>query len=235
MLHPVTEWCAICWVTLQYMYLKLLLLKFSASVPFAFIQVSSLMSNDVCLPYFHHVPLFPKIRERLRLLGGELHAEGLKRLHRHDPRGNCRREVLRSERPQRHILPDLDVPRRPIIQKHKPKYPVLSLIHVYWLSKIICRSTDEGSHLKLIIQALALSERGLLSRRRLHLSPGAADRGPIHHHRRASPMVSNREMIPIRLHRIIWASNNATHVVGMVFRRVEVRIFAYRNWEVIAN
>ena len=58
----------------------------------------------------------PEVGQGLRVLAGQVDPGGVERLERRHPVRDRRRERLAEERAERHVLPGLDVARRPVVE-----------------------------------------------------------------------------------------------------------------------
>src|SRR5690606_13110167 len=93
---------------------------------------------------------------RLRVVGVAFecrHAKGGKRLHRNYKGRDRRGKTFGEERPQRLILPRLDVASRPIVYQAQSKYVLLGLADRYGLSQLISLP-DKKAELHLVIEIL---------------------------------------------------------------------------------
>lgn len=84
-------------------------------------------------------------------------------------------KVLAKERSQRHILPSLNIPSRPIVQNNQPKNVIPGRLDIHRHPQFVGRSADKVSHLEFVVEFLALG--GFDAVRCFDLAAGPDDGG----------------------------------------------------------
>ena len=180
------------------------------------------------------VGIVGQVGQRRRLIaaaGKRRAAERLERLHGHDPGRYRGSETLAEERPERLVLPGLDVARRPVVEQHHAEDLLRRLRNRHRLSQRIARPDDEAQ-LEFEIQPLAGTEHRRRCVRRVGLSTGLPTwtyhRRAAHHDRRGTPVVADRHPVVIRQQRVVRPEHPA-RVLRVVDAGVEVAVVADRD------
>ena len=124
--------------------------------------------------------------------------------HGHNPRRNGRTKVLGRERTQRHILPLLNVPGRPVIHENHAENVLVGPLHPNRLAHLIA-GPNKKRHLELKVNQLARTEDRRLILERLRLTVRPPEVGARDDDRAGAAMVAHRQMQPIRHQRIFFA------------------------------
>ena len=161
-----------------------------------------------------------------------LDARGLKRLqriHRHDPRADAGAEILRVERPERHHLPPLYIPRRPIIHQDQAEDILLRLLDRHGLSHLVPLA-QEGPELQLKVQPLRRLKERLRDVGRRILPDRAvrgADRRARDDDRGRSAVVADGQVRVVGVEGVIDAADQSAGVDSVVLADEEVGVVAY--------
>ncbi len=150
--------------------------------------------------------------------------EGRQRLACDHPGRNRGGEVLGQERPERLILPRLNVPRGPIVQQANAEQ---MLFRFRDRDGFAHRASwpEKRAELHLIVKAprrrIDRWPRGVFG----DLSPGAADRCPADHDRRAAPVIGDGHPLVVRQQRV-FRPEHAAHIPRVVYGGVEIGVVA---------
>eukprot|EP01139_Manchomonas_bermudensis_P021363 Amastigsp_a682245_60.p2 type:complete len:274 gc:universal Amastigsp_a682245_60:1014-193(-) len=145
--------------------------------------------------------------------------------HGDDPRRDGGAKVLAEERAERHILPLLNVARGPVVEQHHAEKVLLGLCGGDGSTHIVA-DADKHTDLELNVKKLAGPEDrrgGVLGQR---LAARALDGCARDDDGRRAPVVADREMEPVLLEGVVFATEHCADVCGVVARRVEVRVVA---------
>src|SRR4051812_36781558 len=152
-----------------------------------------------------------QIRQRARIVGRALEcraAERRERLHRHDPRRDRGGEALGEKRPERLVLPSLDVARRPVVEQHYAEDMTSRLVYGHRAAQRIPTADDEAE-LDLVVEPRARPEARRFLIRRLDLPARPAYRRAGDHDRRGAAVVADRQPLVIRQQGIVRAEQLA--------------------------
>lgn len=158
---------------------------------------------------------FLKVSERSGVLRLKCNFGSRKSLESNDPWRNCSEAVFGRERTKRNIFPSLEISETPIVQNNKSENVVPGLIDSQWFSKLIGSSSDECSHFDLEVQSFALG-KGWQSRIfGFDLTSWTSQRSSRGNNRRSSSVIADRDLQPILVQGISWASNDGSNIEGM--------------------
>src|SRR5260370_36393916 len=121
-------------------------------------------------------------------------AKRSERFHRHHPRRKRSRKTLRQERPERLILPSLNVPRRPVINQANSENIFFRLADWNGFSQRISTAHKEAQF-KFVIQRFCPPKYRIFSGKPVaiaRLSGRAPHRRAARNHRRSSPVIAKR-------------------------------------------
>src|SRR5258708_37605460 len=93
------------------------------------------------------------MRQRRRLLRGRVAAVLLEQRERRHPGGDRREERLAEERPERDVLPQLDVARAPVVHQHDAENVLGEALWRYGLAAP-AGHTDDEAELELEVETL---------------------------------------------------------------------------------
>src|SRR5205085_1955291 len=121
------------------------------------------------------VAAVPQIAQRARVAGGPLRLRDAKRFERfgsNDPGRDRAAEILAKKRTEGRHLPELDVARRPVVDKSEAEDVLACFADRNWLALPVARP-DPHRQFELVIEIAARPEarRGLV---RHHVLPGRA-------------------------------------------------------------
>ena len=156
-------------------------------------------------------------------------AKRRQRLERDHPRRNRGREALRQERPERLVLPGLDVARRPVAQQHGAEHVLARVAR----STIGCAEriagADEEAELDLVVEAPARAERGAAAasaawsdRSVARMAVSESTTG------RSAAVIADRHPFVVRRQRVVGAEQ-APNVGRMKYRCIEIGEVADRE------
>lgn len=148
------------------------------------LEVDVVRAQVVVLEVVHH----------LGFLLGELDLERFESLGSDDPGGDSTGKVLGVEGSEGNVFPNLQVTARPIVKKGVSENVVLGIVDLDRLTHLVSSSND-GSHLELKIESVALRPRRSsnlsLTGRRSNLTLRSADLSSINDDRGSTSMVTN--------------------------------------------
>ncbi len=99
-----------------------------------------------------------EVRKRLRVLCGSVAAKWFDCVDRHHPRRDRSRKALAEKRPERHVLPFLDIPCAPVVNEGHTEDVIPHFIDSDGISQRIARSGEEAN-LELKIKQPARTKR----------------------------------------------------------------------------
>ena len=157
----------------------------------------------------------PEVRERLGSCSG-WHA-GQQR-ERRDPRRDRGGERLAEERPERHVLPGLDVAGAPVVDEHDAEHVVGERAGLD--ARAPALHADDEAELELDVEPLRRAEGG----RRAVWPCGRHDVGAAHDDGAGAAVVADRQVAPVGQQRLGVGPEQPAEVRGVLDRRVEVDV-----------
>ncbi len=170
----------------------------------------------------------PQVRQRRRILHRAMDAARLQRLARDDPRTDRGRKCLGLERPERHVFPLLDIARAPIVEEHKAEDHLFRLLFIEHFTHRR-RLPDHNAHFQLKIEPLTGPETRQFRIWRLQLAARPAHPGARDHDGGGAAVVTDWHMQPVRLQRVVLASEHGADIGGVFLRRIEIGVTGDRD------
>ena len=169
------------------------------------------------------VALDAKVWQRLRLLRRCGDAAILEQRQRRHPRGDRRGEALAEERPERDVLPGLDVAGAPVVDEHDAEDVICERARRHRLG-LRARHADDEAELELDVEASRRAVDGRVRVRRLRLAPRPADRRAADDDRSGPAVVADRQVTPVRQQRLRVGPEHPAEVRRVLERGVEVDV-----------
>src|SRR4051794_32503078 len=166
-----------------------------------------------------------EVGERLRVLRWQVRPGSRQRRERCHPGTHRGGERLAEERPERHVLPGLDVAGAPVVEADDAEDVLLELVDPDPAAELGPDADDEAE-LGLDVEPSAGSVRRRVLVRRLALPAGPDDRRTAGHDGAAAAVVADRQVPPVREQRLLVGAEDAADVGGVVERGVEVDVVA---------
>ena len=170
-----------------------------------------------------------QVGQRLRVLRRARHPAGRQRVEGRDPGGERRGERLAEERPERLVLPRLDVAGRPVVEQREAE-DVLDRPLGRDRAPGLGRHADDRGDLQLDVEPLGRPEEDLVPHLALARRPG--HRRPRHDDRPRPPVVADRQVAPVGQQRLAAGAEQATEVRRVLERAVEVDVVGDLDREV---
>ena len=149
---------------------------------------------------------------------------GLQRVHRDDPGRNGGGEILREERPERLVLPGLDVARRPVVEQHRAEHVLRGLADGDRVAEFVA-GADEEPELGFVVEGLAGAVGRGLGRGGLELAARTDHRRPAGDNGRGTPVIADGDPLVVRHQRVVGAKE-FPHVRRVEDRRIKIRVVA---------
>ena len=145
---------------------------------------------------------------RITLRAFERLSKWLKRLDRHDPGRYRAGKILRLKRPERLVLPGLNIPGAPIVKERQAKDVTFCVANRNRLADLVGRA-DHHPHLQLEIQSLCRTKHGHILRGRPGLPIWPAKRLSTDQDRRGAPVIADRDVLVVGQQWIVWPEKAA--------------------------
>ena len=181
------------------------------------------------------VALGPKIRERFGILLRRRHEPVLEQRQRRDPGPDRRRERLAEERPERLVLPRLDVTRAPVVDEDDAEDVVPERRRASPARRASCRLRRRSRARARCRAACSGPKRGVLVGGRLRLTARTHDRRPAHDDRPRTAVVPDRKVAPVGQQRLGVRPEETSEVRRVLERRVEVDVVRDRERQMRAR
>ena len=155
------------------------------------------------------------------------HAERRECLERHDPGRDGAAEVLGEERPERLVLPGLDVAGGPVVEEAEAEEPRTGVLDRHRLALRVA-APDEETDLELVVEAPGGPEHRRQGRVVAGLAAGAMHVGAARHDGRSASVIADGDVLVVGQERIVGAEH-LPDVGGVIDRGVEVGVVADRS------
>ncbi len=149
-----------------------------------------------------------------------------------NPWRNRSNSIFGSEGTQRNILPSLEISETPVIEQHKSKDMFPCVIDLDGFSQLIRTSSQKRTNLHLKVQSFTLTKTGFSGILCLNLSSGPVELGSTDNNWWWSSMITNWNVEPVLIKRILRASNDRSDVEGMCTWWIIVCVVADFDWYV---
>ena len=170
-----------------------------------------------------------EVGERLRVLAGQVDPRGVEGSERGDPGRDRRGERLAEERPERHVLPGLDVARRPVVEADDAEDVVGEVARGDRRPQALAPPTTKPSSASMSRRVLGPKTGPRCRPLTPALAAGADDRRAARHDGAAAAVVADRQVPPVGQQRLLVGTEDPAHVGGVVERGVEVDVVADRE------
>jgi hypothetical protein len=150
-----------------------------------------------------------EMRERRRVLHRSRHSSALQERERRHPRGDRRRERLAEERPERLVLPRLEVSRAPVVHQHDAEDVLGERVDGHGRAEPAGHA-DHEAELELDVEAPARLEARSRRARRDRLPPRPHHVRPADDDRPGAAVVADRQPPPVGKQRLgAWPEKTA--------------------------
>ena len=158
-----------------------------------------------------------------RILRGRLDATLVEQRERRHPGGDRRLERLAEERPERDVLPGLDVARAPVVDEDDAEHVLGETLRRHRLAAC-ARHADDEAELELEVEAARRRVHRRVSRPALERCPrGRRDIGAADDDRARASVVADRKPAPVRRQRLGVGPEEPAHVRRVLERRARSR------------